>query len=263
MTTFHSHAPGTPSWVDLMSPDVHEAKEFYTSLFGWAAEDQLDDEGNQIYTIFLKNGKAVAGLGGLPPDADGMPATWNTYISVNSVDNATTTVNEAGGHVIMPPMKVMDAGSMAVFADPTGAVFSVWQPDQHIGVEIGNEPGSYGWNELMSRDIDTAKRFYSEVFGWTYHQIQMPHSLYNVIDGGDNGGLGGLMAMPDGVPDEVPSHWMVYFIVADLETSMARAEEGGGQTVHGPMDLPDVGTVAAVVDPTGGMFTMMQPAEQG
>ena len=68
---------------------------------------------------------------------------------------------------MMPPMQVMDAGSMAIFADPTGAAFSAWQAGEHIGARVCNEPDTFSWNELVSRDVEAAKPFYSSVFGWT------------------------------------------------------------------------------------------------
>ena len=149
-------------------------------------------------------------------------------------------------------------------ADPTGAAFSVWKPGEHIGAEIGNEPNTYSWNELMSRDIDTAKTFYSQVFGWTYETMDMgPGGFYHVIAGGESGGLGGLMAMPDEMPAEVPNHWMVYFSVADIEASIKTITEAGGTLLNGPMAIPGVGSMAAIHDPQGGAFSLMEPEAQG
>ena len=67
-------------------------------------------------------------------------------------------------------MDVMDLGRMAVFADPTGAVFGVWQPKAFAGADLVNEPVSLVWNEVHTRDTDTDKAFYNSVFGWTAGQ---------------------------------------------------------------------------------------------
>ncbi|MDH3707732.1 MAG: VOC family protein, partial [Acidimicrobiia bacterium] len=156
----------------------------------------------------------------------------------------------------------MDAGEMAIFADPTGAAFSVWRAGEHIGAEIGNEPNTYSWNELMTRDVDAALAFYTAVFGWSYDPQDMgPGGTYHVISGGTNGeGLGGIMAMPPEMPEQVPNHWGVYFTVTDVGATIADITGAGGQIVNGPMDIPGVGRMATAHDPAGGNFNVMQPA---
>lgn len=262
MPEFTSHPPGTPSWVDLMSPDIDASKEFYTSVFGWDAEDQFDDTGNRVYVMFTQNGKSVAGLGGQPPGMpDKMPAVWNSYISTDDVGAVAEKVTAAGGNVVMPPMQVFDSGEMAIFSDPSGAAFSVWKAGQHIGAEVGNEPNTYSWNELLTRDVETALSFYRDVFGWSFEDQDMgPAGIYHVIAGGEHGGLGGVMAMPAEMPEQVPNHWAVYFTVSDVDATIDSATSAGGQIVNGPMDIPGVGRTATVHDPTGGSFNLMQPA---
>jgi predicted enzyme related to lactoylglutathione lyase len=260
MPTFTSHPPGTPCWVDLMSPDAEASKAFYTSVFGWNAEDSFDDDGNYIYTSFFRDGHVVAGLGQQPAEMSGAPAIWNTYVAVDDLAAVTDKVTAAGGQVMMPPMDVMDVGAMAVYADPTGAAFSVWKPGSHVGAGVANEPDTWSWNELMTRDIDAALAFYSSVFGWSYDPQDMgPGGTYHVIAGGENNGLGGLMAMPPGMPDMVPNHWAVYFTVSDLDASIGKVTDAGGQVTNGPMDLPGIGRMANVHDPAGGSFVLMEP----
>ena len=260
MAEYTSHAPGTPSWVDMMSPDIDASVKFYTTLFGWDAADQFDDDGNRIYVMFTVDGKAVAGLGGQPSEMEGMPAIWNTYITTADVAATAAAVEVAGGSVMMPPMQVMTAGHMAIFTDPAGAAFSVWQPGEHIGAQIGNVPNTMCWNELMTRDADAAMKFYTETFGWNYMAMDMGVGTYNVIEGGtDDGGMGGIMAMPTEMPDEVPNHWGVYFAVADIEATVEKAKANGATIIQEPFAIPDIGTVAVIHDPNNGHFNLMQP----
>ena len=261
MPEFTSHPPGTPNWVDLMSPDIDTSKAFYRSVFGWEAEDQVDDEGNRVYVMFSLGGKSVAGLGGQPPGMGTMPATWNTYIATADVAATAEAVTAAGGEVLMPPMQVFDSGEMATFTDPTGAAFSVWKAGEHVGAEICNEPNTYSWNELMTRDVDTALAFYRAVFGWSYDDQDMGTMIYHVIAGGESGGLGAIMPMPPEMPDQVPNHWGVYFTVTDLDATVAAVTSAGGQIVAEPMDIPGVGRMATVHDPTNASFSLMQPAD--
>lgn len=120
-----------------------------------------------------------------------------------------------------------------------------------------NEPNAWSWNELVSRDLDASRSFYADVLGWTYEEMPMPGMTYHVVEGGDEG-MAGMMAMPEEFPDQVPSHWVVYFIVADAAATVARATELGATITHGPDDTP-VGVLAGIHDPQGGSFSIMQP----
>jgi len=263
MPQFTEHAPGSPCWVDLMSPDVDASKDFYVAVFGWDATDSFDDDGNRIYTNFSLGGDAVAGLGGQAPGTEGMPAVWNTYVRTDDLAATVAAVPDAGGTVVMPPMPVMEAGHMAIVADPAGAVISLWQPGTHPGAGVCNEPGTWAWNELVTRDIDGALPFYSSVFGWEYDAMDMgPMGTYHVIRGGENGGWGGLMPMPPDMPAQVPNHWMVYFLVLDTDATIARVETRGGSVASPPTDSP-VGTITIFHDPHGGSFATLQPRTGG
>ena len=259
MTEFSSYAPGTPCWVDLMSPDVDASTAFYTAVFGWTAEDRFDDEGTRVYVTLRLDGKAVAGIGGQPPGMGEMPAIWNTYVSSDDVAATVARAEAAGGSVMMPPMQVMEEGHMAIIADPTGAAISIWQPGNHFGAEIANVANTWSWNELMTRDLDAALPFYSAVFGWEYEGQDMGDFVYQVIAGGESGGLGGLMPMPPDVPDMVPNYWGVYFMVDDTDATAELVAAHGGQLVNGPMDIPGVGRNAVFHDPLGGNFQTLQP----
>jgi predicted enzyme related to lactoylglutathione lyase len=255
-----SYAPGTPSWVDLMTGDVPGATAFYTDLFGWTAEEMRDSDGGHIYSLLSLNGDVVAGLGGLPPGMEALPTVWNTYISVADANATVAKVAPAGGKVLMPAMQVFDVGWTAAIADPTGAVFRLWQPLARKGADVVNEPNTYGWNELISSDVEAAKAFYTELFGWTYNGMDVTHGQYFVVQGGEAGGLAGLMARPPGVPAEAPDTWLVYFLVSDIEATLATAARTGGQALWGPESVPGVGVIATVGHPVGGVFALMQPA---
>jgi uncharacterized protein len=260
MTEVTSHAPGTPCWVDASSDDVDASKGFYTGLFGWDAEDQFHPEsGLRIYTLFLLDGRKVAGLGGKPPGFEQTPNVWNTNFATPYVDAAVGRVTDAGGQVLMPPMDVMDQGKMAVCLDPTGAGFALWQPGTMRGVELMDVPGAFTWAELMTGDVESAKSFYSAVFGWTYQNMDIPDGMtYTLVEGGENS-IAGLMGRPEDVPDEVPDNWSVYFDVEDVDRTLARALELGGEEAFAPMYVPTVGRMAGIVDPVGAAFSVIMP----
>jgi len=250
------HPQGLFGWVDLVTTDVDAAKAFYAGLFGWDFEDMPTPMG-PAYTMCSKDGEQVAGIGPQPPGMaqQGVPSMWNSYVIVADADAICAAAEAAGGSVAMPAMDVMTQGRMAFIGDPSGAVCGIWQPGDHEGATLFNVPGSLVWNELQTRDLEAAKPFYSEVFGWRWDDADQDGYFMIVLDAkdGDDKSNGGAMAMPPGVPDAVPSFWAVYFAVQDCAASVATAEALGGTVFLAPMQMGP-GTFAGVTDPTGGMF---------
>lgn len=245
------YAPGTPSWVDI-GTDVERAKEFYGALFGWSPQDAGPPEETGGYGFFTKDGKMVAGYG---PQQNPGPPFWTTYVSVADAEETAKKAEHAGGTVVVAPMDVMDAGRMAAFQDPQGAFISVWQPGQHPGAQLVNEPGALSWNELNTRDVEGSKAFYTAVFGWEAqtHSEPMPYTEFKL--GGDS--IAGMMPMPPMVPAEVPPHWLVYFAVDDTDAAVAKAGELGGSVRLAPMDTP-AGRLSVLADSQGAVFAVIK-----
>jgi len=239
-----SHEPGTPSWVDLGSPDTQGAAAFYHGLFGWEAEmDPRPEAGG--YGLFTLRGKSVAGLG--PQMNPQMPPYWSVYVTVADADATLQQAKDAGGTVVAGPMDVFDAGRMGVIQDPTGPYISVWQPNQTIGAELVNEVGTFGWNELATRDLAAARSFYQGVFGWGLEPNASSDNAAiftvngRVVCGAHTAGEG-----------EFPA-WSVWFSVADCDASAANATELGGSILMPPNDM-DFGRGAVLADPQGAVF---------
>ena len=245
-----AYTPGTPSWVDIGTADVDAARAFYSAVFGWDIPEGNPEFGG--YTMASLNGKQICGFG---PQQNPGPPYWTSYVTVEDVDASAATVVEAGGQVLAPPMEVGTAGKMAVLMDPQGAAFAIWQAGETIGCELVNEPGALCWNELNARDVDAALAFYPKVFGWgsqTSTEGPFPYTEWKL--GEDS--IGGLMAMPPMVPEQVPSFWLVYFAVADCDATLAKITELGGSSMMPPMDIP-IGRFAVVTDPEGATFAII------
>lgn len=250
-----SYAPGTPSWVEYGSPNLDASIEFYGALFGWDVPESENSEQTGGYRLAMKNGKPAAGM--MPLMQEGQPPAWTTYVSVDDAKATAAKVTEAGGAVIAEPMEVLDLGTMAIFADPTGAVFGIWQPGTFIGAGLVNEPGAISWNELNTRDLGAAKAFYGAVFGWTFEDAEFPGmGSYTTIDLGGNP-VGGVLNMAErGVPEEVPAHWQVYFAVENTDAAVDRAKGGGGGVMVEPIDIP-AGRFSILTDPHGASFAVI------
>jgi uncharacterized protein len=248
MPVIDKYSHGVPSWVDIGTSDIAGALAFYGELFGWTSEDMGEEAGH--YTIVSKNGQRVAALSNA---MDPGPPRWTTYINVDDVDDVAKKAEAAGGTVIMAPMQVMSAGKMAIFQDTTGAFIAAWQPGDHIGAGLVNEAGSLTWNELSSSDPSKSKAFYSAVFGWgwggsdEYSEAQV---------GGRT--IAGLMPRPEGMPAEVPDHWLAYFGTTDVDAEAERATGLGATVLVPPTDIPGTGRFAVLMDPQGAMFALFK-----
>jgi uncharacterized protein len=255
-----AHEPGRFCWIDLLAHDLGQAAAFYTGLFGWTVQAQATS-GGPPYSIFLLHGDPVAGVGEMSAEmrASGMPALWNNYVAVKDVDTTLERVVAAGGSISMPAMDVMDYGRMAFLQDPGGAHLAIWQAGTHCGAARTHEAGAMCWNELATRDVHAAARFFGEVFGWGAVPNPIAPTDYLTIKHVDVDG-GGLLQMNEQW-GEMPSHWSVYFEVNDAQASAARVTELGGTVHFGPFEAP-VGHIAVCADSQGASFYLIQLSEE-
>lgn len=259
MSVITNYAPGTPCWVDLGTPDLEAAIEFYSGLFGWEVPESEISEQTGGYRRAAKGDGDVAGM--MPLMQEGQPTAWTTYVSVADAAATTAAVREAGGQVIAEPMDVLGLGTMAVYSDPTGAVFGVWQPGTFAGAGVVSEPGTLSWNELNTRDVEAAKAFYGAVFGWAYEDAEVEGGSYTTINLGERP-VGGMLDQNErGVPAEVPAYWQVYFAVEDTDATIDQAKEAGADVMVGPVDVP-AGRFAILTDPQGAIFGVITLSEQ-
>ncbi len=246
---------GQFSWVDLMAPDTVAAKEFYGALFDWSHVDFPTDQGG-VYTQFKSRDLPVAGLGEMGGEmkAGGMPAFWNNYVTVDDADAIAARAQQLGGKITMPVMQVMTAGRMAFLSDAEGAHFAIWQPGEHAGAGLVNEPVSFCWNELLTKDVEKAKAFYTALFGWEIDAAEdAPVEYYGITNAGRING--GIIPWSSRMGD-VPPNWGVYFSVPDCDASVKRVEELGGRLIVPPRYIHP-GRFAVVADPAGAVFSVM------
>jgi predicted enzyme related to lactoylglutathione lyase len=273
------YPPGVPCWVDTAQPDPEAAVGFYEGLFGWEFEDRMPADSPGRYFVARLRGRDVAAVGSQP---EGMPPTpvWNTYVWVEDADEATAKVKDAGGKALVEPFDVLDAGRMALLTDPEGAAFCVWQAGQHRGAQLVNEPGTWNFSELNTRDREGAQAFYGAVFGWEAETLDLGDGDFTMFrlpgygdylaerdpdlrrrqadDGAPQGfedAVAWLVPMtPDQTPDDVPPHWSITFAVDDADAVAERAAQLGGNLVVPPFDAPWV-RMTVISDPQGAVFT--------
>jgi predicted enzyme related to lactoylglutathione lyase len=288
------YIPGVPCWVDASEPDPEAALEFYGGLFGWEFEDVMPPSSDGRYffaraeaggsSIFDlsgdRHGGDVAAVGSMP-EAAPPTATWNTYFWVESADESASKVHDAGGSVVAEPFDFVDACRMAVFTDPEGAAFRVWEAKEHKGARLVNGPGALVFNGLNTRDVERARSFYGAVFGWQtlpiggggegwalpgygeYLERYHPDLRKRMAEAGAPEGFEDVVGSINPIADdqsETPAHWSVTFAVDDADATAAKASELGGKVIVPPFDAPwSTSTytvrVTVLVDPQGATFS--------
>jgi predicted enzyme related to lactoylglutathione lyase len=254
MPEYTKHEPGTFSWADLATNDLDAAISLYTDLFGWDVNAQ-DIPGGGVYAMFQIDGKDVAAASTMQEEqaAQGIPPHWNVYVTVEDAEQAAKSAEAAGGTIVAPAFDVMGVGRMAVLADPTGAIFNVWEPMSNIGAQILQDDNTLGWTELMTTDPKKAVDFYGELFGYTGTPFG-EDGTYTVLTRGE-AQIAGVMQAQEGWR----SAWGIYFNVADVDEIARKTKAAGGQAYLEPQDMPEVGRVAVLADPQGAAFGVVKP----
>ena len=261
MVEVKAYAPGTFCWVDLATSNLAAAKSFYRSLLEWNVQDLA---GAQLgaYTMARKLERKVAGLYQQAPEhvAQGEPPRWISHIAVASAEVTVRRARHLGSKLLIAPFSVLDLGRAALMRDPTGAVFALWEPRAHPGAELIAEPGALAWNELLTKDIDRAGRFYSRLFDWDARIERAgsySHTLF-VREGQSIAGMRELPASESASPDE--PEWRVYFCVSDCDDCLARGRALGATTWTSPIEAPTLGRFGSLRDPQGAAFSVLRLA---
>lgn len=261
-----SQSNGTPIWFDLGNDNPEEAKRFYSAFFGWKFEDR--GPGFHHYNLITQDGGYVGGLMNSKMSPEGeldeapYPNHWAVYLSTDDIDAAYAKVEENGGVGFFGPMWVGDTGAMALAKDAGGAEVGFWQPGSMAGYAFTAKPGTPVWFENMSRDIDAAIPFYENIFDWEPA----------FMDGAEESGFryatnfpsdqasSGICEAQKFLPEGVPSHWRIFFLVENTDDAVARAIELGGQALGEPQDSP-FGRLVQLKDSTGAPFMVIEPAK--
>lgn len=258
MTTYAQAKPaGTPTWIDLATPDMDGARAFYRAVFGWDYDISGPEFGG--YTTARVGPHTAAGIGGnVGSDGTTFPVAWGLYFASDDIEADVARAVELGATVLFPAMTVGEFGRMAACVDPGGAVFSFWQAGMHIGAQVSDEPGSATWYELYAPEAKQARDFYAALLGASADP--MPGDLeYYVLKHGDTQ-LCGIMQIDPSWGDFHPN-WATYFLVSDTDKAAEVVTSHGGQ-VLGPIEDTPFGRMAAVTDPFGAHFKIIQPPAQ-
>ena len=255
MASIAHHAPGTFCWIELATTDQAAAKYFYSQLFGWSASDFAMGS-DEVYTTFHLHSFDTAAAYTMRSQEKDAPPHWNLYIAVENADASAAKAATLGATVNVAPFDVNDFGRMAVLQDPTGAMFCIWQANQHIGTTIGSVPGTLCWADLSTPDTAKASSFYKAQFGWEFVTGEADKSGYlHIQHQGDF--LGGVPPVGNR-SHNMPPHWLPYFAVEDCDAIAVLAEVKGGKLILPPTTMEGVGRMSVITDPQGAVFAIFQ-----
>ena len=242
---------GRIGWHELLTKDVEKAKSFYTELFGWGIE--TFKPGEVDYEMISSGGGAHGGFLSVDDIAPGAPTHWIAYVVVEDADEVGSTAEANGGTTVWGPTDIADVGRLIVIADPQGAVIAAIAP---FG-EAPQPEGVFVWDELLTTDVEEAKRFYGAVFGWTTSEMDVggPAGPYTLFHAGETQVAGAMNKPGEGPPTPM---WQTYIGTADVDATTEKARGLGAQVYVEPMDIPTIGRFSVIADPTGAVVGLFQ-----
>ncbi len=241
-------------WINMLTSNPTEAREFFSKLFGWTYKDMPEMGGGLINA----DGGDVGGLWDLdqPNMPPGTSPQIGVMVKVDNADEVAEKVRSLGGKA-QPPMDIMTNGRMVSCTDPLGASFDLWQAIDQPGTTADtSHHGVPSWTELLTTDTARAGEFYKTLFGWTSIEQDMGHMKY-ISFKLDDDYAGGMMQLSPEMGD-MPTGWSTYVTVDDVDESAEKATGLGGQVFMPAMDIPSVGRMAGIVSPQGVSFYVIK-----
>ena len=163
MTTFPLQ--GRPVWAELLTSDPPAAKRFYATALGWTYEP-FEAAAMPYDLVHRPDGQPMGGIMAIPPGMN-YPPHWEMYIAVDNLDETIAGVQKLGGKSLSGVIDVPGTGRLSTMLDPQGGVFAIIQlAPREQSPEVEAAIGDVAWRELYTTDVNAAKRFYDDLFGW-------------------------------------------------------------------------------------------------
>jgi hypothetical protein len=244
-------------WQELLTDDTAAAAAFYSKVIGWRVQPAAHADATS-YSVFATEHGTVGGVTSLPDHARnaGARAHWLPYVGAENVDATAAKAERLGGKVLRGAADVENLGRYAVLADPQGATFGIYRPKNPSGSAAKSQPqrGEFAWQELASSDFEAAFRFYGDLFGWqALRRMEMGPAGTYLVFGRDGVQQGGIYKLSAQTPTP---YWLSYVEVGSPEVAAEAARGAGGRVAVGPMDVPDGGRIAQLIDPAGVLFAV-------
>lgn len=222
-------AQGEFLWCDLATFDVVDVLPDYADLFGWSFRSEEFADGS-VYYFASNRTDVTAGIYEMPQvyRDDGMHSFWMTYVGIADIVEGIDIAVAEGGRVLLGPASFGMGASIAMIADPDGAILTLFSGShlQHRPQKMSH--GSHFWNELITRDMERSRDFYGKLFGWKFEPGEAEHRLN--IRNMAGSPTASMRQMPDDSPADMTPHWAVSFAVGDIMDVQEASKKLGLQT---------------------------------
>ena len=250
------HHVGKIILVELVTPDLAAAKQFYAGLFGWTFRD-IQSGGTEYAEAFL-DGRPVAGLihKKFPANEQRQPA-WLSFFAVRDVDAVKKVALQNVAKMLFEPHSIPDRGREAVFSDPQGAVFAVLASSSGDPSDVLAAPGEWIWSSLITSDPDTAAAFYQKLFDYDVFELPASEGAKHLLLASDDYARASVNTLPAKGP-KAHSHWLNYIRVEDAVKLTEKAVALGGHVLVEPRIDRHGGKVTIIADPLGAPFGLLE-----
>jgi hypothetical protein len=257
-------------WYELLTSDADAAGDFYGKVVGWTSE-RSDQPGMDYRMLAMEREEPIAGLMAITPEmaSGGAQPCWLGYVGVDDVDAMAASIREGGGAIHMEPQDIPDVGRFAFVADPQGVPFYVmrgFSDEERLSFSYDKPRiGHCAWNELSTTDVEAAKHFYGQRFGWVKDgEMDMgPLGKYEFLrhtgraPEGSPMGAGMIGAVMPRMPQMPVSAWTYYFRVPDIDAAAAQITANGGTITQEPVEIPGGDFSMNAIDPQGAHFALV------
>ncbi len=244
---------GRVVWHDLLTTTPEASRRFYGELFGWTFEKPpiaLGFGRGDAYMLIRHEGRLIGGmLDARRLEKDENISQWITVISTDDIDAATAAIRANGGEVLTEPTALPTRGSMGVYADASGALFSLLESRDGDPAAVPPAVNDFLWDELWTHDIPGAVAFYANVLGLTHEarEVTGRNVTYELLSRGSEPAVG-VLRHP--VAEARPV-WANYLRVEDPAAITARVEGLGGTVALDVQPRAIGGEVAIILGPSG------------
>ncbi|MFC0112321.1 VOC family protein [Kibdelosporangium aridum] len=245
-----NYVPGAPNFINLATTDFDKSVQFYGEVFGWTYQPL--PEGDEGYGYLCLDGKVVAGISPVPTPET--PSTWTVFFHSQDAAVTSKAIAEAGGTIVVEPFEGKTTARWSFSLDVGGSAFAVWEPIDRAGAELVGVPGSLGRVELHAPDRVAAVKFYESVFGWQGEERTYAQGRYTMLSSSDGEAIGGIASLLLGQQ----AHWLPYIEVDSPDDALAAVNKNGGFAITPVVDVPDIGRMGWLSDPSGARFAVVR-----
>ncbi|MFH0258720.1 VOC family protein [Vibrio rumoiensis] len=247
LASSNNKAVGTIIWRDLATTAPDKVQPFYHNVFGWNFESVNDD-----YSLITYQGQNIAGMAKMPSNSS--TNYWLPVISTNNVDNTLSQSKLAGGKTLIKKTTLKGRGELAVIQDPQGAVFSILNTFTGDPAPLAKQDGNWIWQEIWTDNISQSQSFYQKLGDFKSTDKTMLGHSYSYLAINDQPAFG-FVKKPNA---EVPTTWVNYIKVSDINATVEKIELNGGHVLMAPTKEVRNGTVAIIRDPAGAGFVIQE-----